>query len=1218
MQANATSSVLNSTAVYNASEYAYDQQVLGPIGVGNSSEFITPLNDSALSSIISKLHPVAARRFGSLSIGQASENTINLSTENMSVSIDYGNLRNASTSKYFPAGARVRYALLQAGKVSIINASVNKAPPSACIYINLAASPICSNATTPAYIHVPVYHGHYGLTNQTWYPLNVSFKAHLIGNQTAPFNFSIVDLTNGTKLTPLTVISSNGLNVSENFKVNISDSVEITVGSGGNSNYSAQYTDPITTPAAIQYYVPITLTNGQTVGIPNPSQINVTVNSLAYQSYEASNLINVEFFYYNGTIVPSWLEGNVLNSAQKTNLYTSENNVYWLKIPGNFLPASSSNTLYMGFATTSNSLMDGITTGEAPWLSSTYGQYDDGSGVFYYYNAAPASTTGWTVHSTAGQTATAPAGSHFQTTNALYANSANGDYLYTSVLGLSTNEIISFDVYTTGLGNLFFLTNSAGSGQMARLDGRGGTDYSGAAAAASWTSWSAPASGLSEGKNIWYKYDIVIAGATANTFIGGNTLSIQSLGTFANSKAITNSGNYLGLVGDGLGSTYLTYWDGLLVRSYPPNGAVPTASFGSITATGSPSLTISTNPLIQGQSDVISATGSPNTDNVEILVNGGVVAGPASGTVTYNANVLSVGTYTVNALDTSDSKSVSQTLVVGYAPSLTLSSNSISRGASDTISATANPNTDNVELYLNGVSVAGPATGTVTYNANVLPPGTYFVKAVDTATGIYSTNTLLVSCAVPLSAPSGISHYACVAIVNSQSTPAPSPFQQSVTVNSLAYQSYEAGNLMNIEFFNYSGNVINSWLETANSNTATNTIYWLLITNSIAGNGLSQYSISANSELDVYMGFASTSTNLFNAYTTGEIATLSSTYSQYDNGGNVFAFYQNAPSNTTAWTIAGTAGLTSSAPSGSYMGTTNAFYANSANGDYMYTSLPGFTESNEIITYWTYTTDLGNLYFLDSAAGSGQMMRLGCGSGWYGLTSTTSWTSWTAPPDAATCNAWEKVDIVISGGSATGYYTPSSSATLGDYSANPSNIYTLSNNGNYIGYVGDAGGATYITYWSGLVVRAYPPSGVMPSTSMTPAASITLPNNCLFYTSNTVVDFGSIPTGTSITTQNSVVIFDQGTTPSNILIYGANWIGSTYPAYTFSVSNTVWSSISGTLWSIATKLLQNNAGVDTGIYVPAGGSNTIWLGAATPPYQYPQVYQQTIDIINSC
>ena len=99
-------------------------------------------------------------------------------------------------------------------------------------------------------------------------------------------------------------------------------------------------------------------------------------------------------------------------------------------VVGNFLPASSSNTLYMGFAATGTNLLNGASVGEAPLLSSTYGKYDNGNSVFLnYYNGA--SDSGWTIVGTAGVKTNIPSGSPFGS-NAFYANSANGDYEYTN------------------------------------------------------------------------------------------------------------------------------------------------------------------------------------------------------------------------------------------------------------------------------------------------------------------------------------------------------------------------------------------------------------------------------------------------------------------------------------------------------------------------------------------------------------------------------------------------------------------------------------------------------------------------------------------------------------------------------------------------------------------------------------------------------------------
>ncbi|MEM0107073.1 MAG: hypothetical protein QXS03_02485, partial [Candidatus Micrarchaeaceae archaeon] len=135
---------------------------------------------------------------------------------------------------------------------------------------------------------------------------------------------------------------------------------------------------PIPVPQVIaKNYVAINITNSQTIATPSPFQQMLTVNSAAYAKYEAGNLQNVEFFYSNGTIIPSWLESGNSN--------TSTSSIYWLKLAKG-IPAGSTITIYMGFAPISENLFNSKTIGEAPQLSSTYGQYDDGASVFNFYD----------------------------------------------------------------------------------------------------------------------------------------------------------------------------------------------------------------------------------------------------------------------------------------------------------------------------------------------------------------------------------------------------------------------------------------------------------------------------------------------------------------------------------------------------------------------------------------------------------------------------------------------------------------------------------------------------------------------------------------------------------------------------------------------------------------------------------------------------------------
>ena len=140
---------------------------------------------------------------------------------------------------------------------------------------------------------------------------------------------------------------------------------------------------PSNKPLYIGYYAPITITNYQSTSTPAPFQQTVTVDSANYANIEASNLQNVEFFYSNGTVIPSWLESGT----------SSSNAIYWLRL-GRSIPANTTITVYIGFADPSVNLFNGINVGEAPQLSPTYGQYDDGSRVFTFYDNFEGSSLG--------------------------------------------------------------------------------------------------------------------------------------------------------------------------------------------------------------------------------------------------------------------------------------------------------------------------------------------------------------------------------------------------------------------------------------------------------------------------------------------------------------------------------------------------------------------------------------------------------------------------------------------------------------------------------------------------------------------------------------------------------------------------------------------------------------------------------------------------------
>lgn len=130
--------------------------------------------------------------------------------------------------------------------------------------------------------------------------------------------------------------------------------------------------------------------------------------------------------------------------------------------------------------------------------------------------------------------------------------------------------------------------------------------------------------------------------------------------------------------------------------------------------------------------------------------------------------------------------------------------------------------------------------------------------------------------------PSGILSFVPIGIANCQSIPSPPQFEQELKVDSANYSGLEANNLSNVEFFNGQGQVIPSWLESGNSASVTNTIYWLRL----AGG------IGATSSVTIYMGFGNRSAVVMNNQSTGENPGLSSPYGKFDDGAHVFAMYQ--------------------------------------------------------------------------------------------------------------------------------------------------------------------------------------------------------------------------------------------------------------------------------------------------------------------------------------
>ena len=126
--------------------------------------------------------------------------------------------------------------------------------------------------------------------------------------------------------------------------------------------------------------IPITIYNTQNTSTPAPFQqridLNISNTVLVYsQTQFEGSYANFYFEYPNGTIIPAWIESDVNGIL-----------TIWLKLLYS-IPPYSKTTIYIVYSKNKNYMSSKGPIGEAPELSTPYGEYDDGWKVFdFYYN----------------------------------------------------------------------------------------------------------------------------------------------------------------------------------------------------------------------------------------------------------------------------------------------------------------------------------------------------------------------------------------------------------------------------------------------------------------------------------------------------------------------------------------------------------------------------------------------------------------------------------------------------------------------------------------------------------------------------------------------------------------------------------------------------------------------------------------------------------------
>jgi hypothetical protein len=355
------------------------------------------------------------------------------------------------------------------------------------------------------------------------------------------------------------------------------------------TNVTLQMTCKVITSSKqqIEYVVPITITNSQSTATGSYQQmINITESD--YSSYidYNGNTANFEFIYPNNTHIPAWI---MANDSGKLITFAKLNNI----------PAGSSVTVDLVFFnqsynTLSSSGSSGI--GEAPELSSSYAEYDDGASVFNFYSdfkGTTLNTTKWSIYGSNdinGSLTGISVNNELSLTGYGSGGLSHETWVKTSLSSGSFSGPIIADIYenspstsTTlrwGLTNLvptYFGGVSTNSiGEQIYDDGNWYTDTDNGASSGTQNeigSWASLANsfviwGISATNSNIYFYS---PNSFSNTGSSGQTIT-ANIPIYSSSITLTLTNEYSNPI----------YVKWALTRTYPPNGIMPSVSFGAI------------------------------------------------------------------------------------------------------------------------------------------------------------------------------------------------------------------------------------------------------------------------------------------------------------------------------------------------------------------------------------------------------------------------------------------------------------------------------------------------------------------------------------------------------------------------------------------------------------------------------------------------------------
>ena len=386
-------------------------------------------------------------------------------------------------------------------------------------------------------------------------------------------------------------VAYNNTVISANRKILLDQQTSLSI-SGFTFGSPISSRGPTNIPTGILYYVPITVTNSQSSPVSGSTPVLLSLNWNDYASYLDNPVDNILFFDASGNSLNTWIENGTAN--------TVTNSIVWVQLNATGIPANDAITIYLGFfALGSNQLNAAGPTGEAPQLTSTYAEYDDGSQVFsaYFNGNTPLSQFNLGANIALAQVTGVTYGT--ETINALQLTGTGNDITLVYNVALPNVPITaesSFETQAvpTSQGAVALNDNAnPGSSQnaMGVDQGYGASYFSNAYELNGGYTFDQNQQGTAT--TAWEYASVSYLGSSASSWNGyiAPELYLPSsgyTGTVTNNPLGGSSGMYLSVL-TSASANYPDnmYYNWMRGRISPPNGVMPTVTFGSLVSTAS-------------------------------------------------------------------------------------------------------------------------------------------------------------------------------------------------------------------------------------------------------------------------------------------------------------------------------------------------------------------------------------------------------------------------------------------------------------------------------------------------------------------------------------------------------------------------------------------------------------------------------------------------------